>query len=72
MPPNTVYRVEAAACDGPSSLFTTEHTAEDNACLNEGNASMLVLAAFGDGTNMLDEDGTEVAWVDWPPEDFTP
>lgn len=70
--PTTVYRVEAAGCDGPTSLFTTEHTPEDNACANEGNASMLVLSAFSDGTNMTDPDGTVVAWTNWPPADFTP
>lgn len=73
MQPRTVYQVEYAACDGPTTLFTTEHTAEDNACANEGRASLLVLAAFTDGTNWLDVDGeTEVGWTDWPPPDFTP
>lgn len=72
MPPNTTYRVEAASCSGPTSLFETEFTAEDNACANEGNASMFVLSAFSDGTNMTDDDGTVTAWEDWPPADFTP
>lgn len=70
-PPTTVYRLEAAPC-GPTGLFVTEFSPEDNACANEGNVTVQVLAAFTDGANMVDGDGNVVAWTDWPPEGFTP
>lgn len=47
-------------------LGTTLEQRESGRCATP-QAVVEPASAWSDGTNWIDQDGTEVGWVDWPP-----